>query len=47
MIRDIPFPGTLALSGAPICTVFAAAETAGACYADLSERARGIVQAIA
>jgi predicted ATP-grasp superfamily ATP-dependent carboligase len=47
MIRDIPFPGTLVPSGAPICTVFAAAETAGACYADLSERARCIVQAIA
>ena len=47
MIRDIPFPGMLVRSGAPICTVFAAAETAGACYADLSERARGIVQAIA
>jgi predicted ATP-grasp superfamily ATP-dependent carboligase len=47
MIRDVPFPGTLVPCGAPICTIFAAAETAGACYGDLNERARAIVQAVA
>lgn len=45
MIRDIPMSGTLIPRGAPLCTVFAAGETAGACYGALVERARAVVQA--
>ena len=45
MIRDVPMSGTLVPRGAPICTVFATGETAGACYGALAERARAIVQA--
>ena len=45
MIRDVPCPGTLVPRGAPICTVFATGETADACYAALTRRARAVVQA--
>jgi len=38
-IRDVPRPGTFIRAGRPICTVFAEAANAGACYAALVARA--------
>ena len=43
-IRDVPFSGSFVPQGAPICTVFASAHSAGACYESLTARASAIVR---
>jgi predicted ATP-grasp superfamily ATP-dependent carboligase len=45
MTGDVPASGTRMPQGAPICTVFAAGDTAAACYDALAARARVIVEA--
>lgn len=44
-IRDVPFTRSIVPRGAPICTVFARAPSAGACYEALATRASAIVRA--
>jgi predicted ATP-grasp superfamily ATP-dependent carboligase len=41
-VRDVPQPGTFIGAGRPICTVFAEAPTAAACYAALVARAERV-----
>jgi len=41
-VRDVPQPGTFIRAGRPICTVFAEAPTAAACYAALVARAERV-----
>jgi predicted ATP-grasp superfamily ATP-dependent carboligase len=41
-VSDVPAPGTLIPSGAPVCTVFAEGETAAGCYAALVRRAQDV-----
>ena len=43
-IRDVPMSGSLVPAGAPICTVFAAAPSAVACYEALVFRAQAILR---
>ena len=46
-VRDIPAPGEHVLRGQPICTVFARARDATACYHALVARAAAVYRAIA
>jgi uncharacterized protein len=41
-VRDVPQPGTFIRAGRPICTVFAEAPTAAACYTALVARAERV-----
>jgi uncharacterized protein len=41
-VRDVPRPGTFVRAGRPICTIFAEAATAGACYTALVARAERV-----
>ena len=45
-VRDIPRTGTRIGAGRPICTVFADASTAAACYASLVARARRVYESL-
>jgi predicted ATP-grasp superfamily ATP-dependent carboligase len=46
-IRDVPRAGTMVHGGDPVCTVFATAPDAGACYTALVERANDVYRALA
>jgi predicted ATP-grasp superfamily ATP-dependent carboligase len=45
-VRDVPRQGEQIPAGHPICTVFARADTASACYASLVERAERVYERI-
>jgi predicted ATP-grasp superfamily ATP-dependent carboligase len=45
-VRDIPRPGERIGRGRPVCTVFASARSAGACYRALRRRAAGVLRGI-
>jgi len=44
-VRDVPFPGERIRRGRPVCTVFAQAADAQACYAELVAAARAVEDA--
>lgn len=45
-VRDVPFPGERIRRGRPVCTVFARAADAHACYAGLVAAARGVEETL-
>jgi predicted ATP-grasp superfamily ATP-dependent carboligase len=45
-VRDVPRVGEVIRAGHPVCTVFARAETASACYRALVERADGVYEVL-
>jgi hypothetical protein len=46
-VRDVPHPGETIARGRPVCTVFARAETAGACRAALERTAERVYEELA